>query len=721
MLKWFRYLSIRTKLIWLVLAMFTIPWMGNQYIQEMKEFLLQGQKEALLLTAGGLAIILNERTDLFEQDTGIPEYLGGKNDSFAYQLPRLLQLDGDATDWGEPALRERLSYSKGKTKACDANYDVEDFELTHLMGYRGSWLYALFEVTDQSVVFRDLDRLSVGNSDHLRIVIQHPNETLSRYTLVARGPGRMSAYLVQNDWQSPLIGDPANNIVAVLKEIDGGYAIELRLPRYLVGQYSRLGFTLIDVDDQETRELKARISTYPLAENNEPGRVLLTSPELTSLLRGLNQPNSRIWILDDQQQVRAVVGGLSPLFAVDDERPELVTDFAKAKRYLSDKIDSVLKRPNVKFEDLASNVTVRRDDMILDVLAGSAKADTRRSVDNKVNIVMAGHPIRAGNSVLGAVVVEQSSNAILTRQYELLKSLAAASLLVFAFITGMLIIFAWRLTIRIGRLRDTTEQAITREGRVQERLIPNRHYPRDELGDLGRSITSMLRRLSGYTQYLEGLPDTLAHELNNPLNVVSSSLQNLEQKPGNLNDNKYMERAQAGVHRLRHILTSLTAAANLEEAMRSEDKERLDLANMLPDYVDGAKSIYPKHSFELQLDEGTMHVMGSAEHIAELLDKLIDNATQFGTANTPILVRLRRFKTRAVLSVVNEGPKINEGLLERIFEPMVSLGRKDAKQSHLGLGLYVVRLIAEFHQAHARMRNTTNGKGVVISVSFPAA
>ncbi len=721
MLKWFRYLSIRTKLIWLVLAMFTIPWMGNQYIQEMKEFLLQGQKEALLLTAGGLATILNERTDLFEQDTGVPEYLGEQNDSFAYQLPRLLQLDGDAADWGEPALRERQSYSKGKTKECDANYEVEDFELTHLMGYRGSWLYALFEVTDQSLIFRDLDRLKLGNGDHLRIVIQHPNNTLSRYTIVARGPGRMSTYLVQNDWQSPLIGDPVNNIVAVLKEIDRGYAIELRLPRYLVGQYSRLGFTLIDVDDTQTRELKTQISTYPSAENNQPGRVLLTSPELTSLLRGLNQPNSRIWILDDQQQVRAVVGGLSPLVPTTEERPEAVTQFAKMKRRLSDKIDSVLKRPNVKFEDLASNITVRRDEMILDVLEGSPKADTRRSVDNKVKIVMAGHPIRAGNSVLGAVVVEQSSNAILTRQYELLKSLAAASLLVFAFITMMLIIFAWRLTVRIGRLRDTTEQAITREGRVQEGLIPNRYYPRDELGDLGRSITSMLRRLSGYTQYLEGLPDTLAHELNNPLNVVSSSLQNLEQEQGNLSDNKYMERAQAGVHRLRHILTSLTEAANLEDAMQTEEKERLDLTKMLPDYVEGARSVYPQHRFDLQLGNGSIVVMGSEDHIAELLDKLIDNAAQFGTKNTPITVRLRRFNTRIVLSVENEGPQIDEELQERIFEPMVSLGRKDAKQSHLGLGLYVVRLIAEFHQAYARMRNTTNGKGVVISVSFPSA
>ncbi len=720
MLKWFRYLSIRTKLIWLVLALFTIPWMGNQYIQEMKEFLLQGQKEALLLTAGGLATILNDRNEFFEQNTGVPELLGEKNDSFAYQLPRLVQLDGDSSDWGESVLVERQSYTKGAVKSCGADYQPDDFEMVHLMGYRGSWLYALFEVTDQSIVFRDRNRVKVGYGDHMRIIIQNPDSSLQRYTLVATGPGRMSGYLVQNDWQSPLLGDPVPNIVAVLKETDRGYTIELRLPRYLVSEFSRLGFTILDVDDPDARALKAQISTYPLAENNEPGRVLLTSPELTGLVRGLNQPNSRIWIIDNQQQVRAVVGGLSPPVAVSNKPTFPDTFWGRLQKKISDKLDSVLRRPSVQFVDLASNTTTRRDQMILDVLEGAPKSDARRSVDNKVKIVMAGHPIRAGNSIMGAVVVEQSSNAILSRQYELLKSLAAASLLVFAFITLMLVIFAWRLTVRIGRLRDTTEQAITREGRVQEGMIPGRQYPRDELGDLGRSITSMLKRLSGYTQYLEGLPDTLAHELNNPLNVVSSSLQNLEQEQGALEGNKYVERAKGGVQRLRYILTSLTEAANLEEAMQSDEKQQLDMAKLLSEYIDGARLVYPSHRFELTLAGPSMYILGAGDHIAELLDKLVDNAVHFGAPESVISVSLRQVNSRVILSVSNEGTAVDEELQERVFEPMVSLGRKDAKQSHLGLGLYVVRLIAEFHEAYARMNNRPDGSGVEVSVSFPA-
>lgn len=719
MFKWFRYLSIRTKLVWLVLAMLSIPWMGARYVEEMKDFLLQGQKDALLLTAGGIATILNDRTDLFATDAGVPELLGEESDSFAYQLPRLLQLDGDTGDWGRSVLLERRQYTEGKANQCEANYDPDNFALQHMLGYRGDWLYALFDVTDDKIVYRDMTRRKLGSGDHIRVLIQHPYGPLTRYTLVARGPGRMSAYLVSGDWQSPLLGEPVEDVVAVLRETGYGYVVEMRMPRYLVGRYSRLGFTVIDVDDVESRELRSQISTYPQAENNQPGRVLLTSPEITQLIRGLNQPNSRIWILDKQQQVRAVVGGLSPPRAVEnpDEAPR--NWWQKFQARVTTKLDALLRRPDVVFEDLPSDITVRRDKMIVDVLNGSPRSDSRRSVDKKVRIVMAGHPIRGGSGILGAVVVEQSSHAILRGQYELLKSLASASLLVFAFVTLALIVFAWRLTVRIGRLHDTTERAISREGRVQKSRIPTRVYPRDELGDLGRSITSMLQRLSGYTSYLEGLPDTLAHEMNNPLNVVSSSLQRLEQEQALIRGDKYMERAQAGIQRLKHLLGSLTQAANLEEAMRSEERRLFNLASLLKDYIDGAQSMYELHHFKLDIESDQTFIMGSDDHIAELLDKLIDNAVQFGVPQTTIEIGLHKVPEGTLLTVTNEGAVIAESQQDRVFEPMVSLGRKHAHTSHLGLGLYVVRLIADYHQAHAWMANRIDGTGVVVSVLFP--
>ena len=209
-------------------------------------------------------------------------------------------------------------------------------------------------------------------------------------------------------------------------------------------------------------------------------------------------------------------------------------------------IDALLRRPPAQFTDISPEVTHRPDKIFTSVLKGEPNAATRPSLDEQVEIVVAGYPIKSGEEIMGAVVVEQSSHAILALQYQLLRSLTVVSILVFFFVLITIFIFAWRLTVRIRRLYNTTEQAITSEGRVVEEKIPSRKYAADELGDLGRSITSMLKRLSGYTRYLEGMPDTLAHEMNNPLNVVSSSLEILETDVPDIEHNKHMQRARNG-------------------------------------------------------------------------------------------------------------------------------------------------------------------------------
>jgi len=114
-----------------------------------------------------------------------------------------------------------------------------------------------------------------------------------------------------------------------------------------------------------------------------------------------------------------------------------------------------------------------------------------------------------------------------------------------------------------------------------------------------------------------------------------------------------------------------------------------------------------------------MYILGSGDHIAELLDKLLDNAVQFGVPQTTIEVCLVEREEGLLLTVANEGAVIDERQHERVFDPMVSLGRKDARTSHLGLGLYVVRLIADYHQARAWMANRVDGTGAVVSVLFP--
>ncbi len=70
------------------------------------------------------------------------------------------------------------------------------------------------------------------------------------------------------------------------------------------------------------------------------------------------------------------------------------------------------------------------------------------------------------------------------------------------------------------------------------------------------------------------------------------------------------------------------------------------------------------------------------------------------------------------LQVINTGPPLPDALQERIFDSMISL-REEGGQ-HLGLGLYMVRLIVRFHRGKVRAFNHPDGGRVVFEILLPA-
>jgi signal transduction histidine kinase len=114
-------------------------------------------------------------------------------------------------------------------------------------------------------------------------------------------------------------------------------------------------------------------------------------------------------------------------------------------------------------------------------------------------------------------------------------------------------------------------------------------------------------------------------------------------------------------------------------------------------------------------------VVGTPDLIAQMVDKLVANAVEFGKDGV-IDVSLARDDGDALLSVSNEGPPLPEMEAGHLFDSMVSVrGGGDAAEPHLGLGLYIVRLIAEFHGGRAQAANRPDASGVVVSVTIPLA
>jgi signal transduction histidine kinase len=108
---------------------------------------------------------------------------------------------------------------------------------------------------------------------------------------------------------------------------------------------------------------------------------------------------------------------------------------------------------------------------------------------------------------------------------------------------------------------------------------------------------------------------------------------------------------------------------------------------------------------------------GAPELIAQALDKLADNARSFAPDGGWISITLHKTDDGAEIAVANSGPLLPPAMQERLFDSLVSVrdasgtrGRADVP--HLGLGLYVVRLIAEAHRGGASAHNLADGSGV---------
>jgi dedicated sortase system histidine kinase len=380
----------------------------------------------------------------------------------------------------------------------------------------------------------------------------------------------------------------------------------------------------------------------------------------------------------------------------------------------------LIQRPSEDFSEAVPDDVLATGRDIAAALQGTPGSRTRRTIDGRAVVVSAAHPVWNRNEVAGAVVVEETTNPIATLRSEALQRLLVLTLTVCLGAAALLIAYASWLSQRIRRLRDEAESAIDARGRIA-RLSAGSEAG-DEIGDLSRSFSAMLAKLAQHHAYLESMAGRLSHELRTPIAVVRSSLENLKLAANAEEARPYIERAEQGLARLNTILQRMSEATRLEQGLRTAERERFDLSALVRGCVEGYRLAYAQVPFMLELAGHALPVAGAADLAAQLLDKLVENAVEFSPAGEAVRIALEERDGAALLSVENKGPRLPDEMRGRLFESMVSVrGERAGGGPHLGLGLYVARLIAEFHGGSIEAADLAGGEGVVVRVRLPLA
>ena len=195
-----------------------------------------------------------------------------------------------------------------------------------------------------------------------------------------------------------------------------------------------------------------------------------------------------------------------------------------------------------------------------------------------------------------------------------------------------------------------------------------------------------------------------------------------------------IDRASGGADQLGAIIRALVESTRLEQTVQRAEMSAVDMQAWVDGSLSRYRQVYPSIRFatvaaKFELDEASLRlpipavsIMASPELLQQALDKLIDNAVDFSSdGDIRIVVSLggTDSEPQLTLAVANRGQAIDPARLTQFFDPMYSERTSDSSTMHLGLGLYIVRMIAEAHGGVPIAQNQS--PWVMIGMRLPVA
>ncbi len=684
---------LRTKLLLLALTTLALPWAGCQYAREIESVLRESEQQSLLAVTTTIAGSLKGRQELLFRADSLPgSEASNSRDITPVVLSGAPLIDGLADEWDSDARNVVRVAGPG-------NDSLQLLAATH-----ERWLYLALLVHDNRWVFdasemTPLDPDSIG--DRVWLAFDDKRGGQQRLFFGSTGPGALRGRRIETLEYDREAAVEEPRIGGVWQRSRDGWVMEIGVPLSMVGQH--LGVLIDDRDRRGTP--RTSYGTLEVSDLRATGRLIAASPDLNDHLRQFAQPGVELTVASDTGAV------LTRLDA-----PALPGDYTRMRGFLPRMYRLFLDGGAIPRSVSQADRERSAQELTQRVAHGKPETDLFAGRYENSVIVAAAAPIFSadGKRVIGVIQLAQTADRWLTLRDRALTRLLNLTLFVTLFAVGAAFWFAGRMTLRISRLGAASETALGREGNVS-RLLPESES-RDELGDLSRSFSSLLGRLDEYTGYLRTLAGKLAHEIRTPLTIIRSSLENLESESTSDNARIYIARAREGSERLGAILSAMGAATRVEEAIAHSERQRFDLSALVRATAAAYGTAFPNRRFACETPDDPVHMTGAPELIVQMLDKLVDNAVDFSADGATISIVLRADGDQAEISVANPGPPLPPEAATRLFESLWQSRAEADKRPHFGLGLYIVRLIAEFHGGTARAANLPDNSGAIFSV-----
>ena len=178
------------------------------------------------------------------------------------------------------------------------------------------------------------------------------------------------------------------------------------------------------------------------------------------------------------------------------------------------------------------------------------------------------------------------------------------------------------------------------------------------------------------------------------------------------------------VSQLVHLVDDLLDLSRINHGHIELRLEPTDLVDVVRDAIDAAKLTFERARVrvEASLVESAVMVTGDQSRLTQIVGNLLSNAGKFSNPGDVVHIELERRDASAIIRVRDQGLGIDPSELEHIFEMFVQADKGSGRMSAgLGIGLTIVRQLAELHHGTVTARSPGRGLGAEFEISLPLA
>lgn len=284
-------------------------------------------------------------------------------------------------------------------------------------------------------------------------------------------------------------------------------------------------------------------------------------------------------------------------------------------------------------------------------------------------------------------------------------------------VTTAVALILWRWTRPLWRDLEALEAATARVG--QGDFGVRADVPRSSmLEPIATAFNGMAGRVQALLQSHRDLEHGVAHELRTPLAQLKFDLELARTTASPAEREQRFDAMQRDVVELEELVNELLVLANLREAPPYRPRE-VPAGELVDELLRRAHDEMRAAGRAIAI-EGPRHVPDSlvcdAKYLSRALANVLRNAVRY--ARSRVAVTVERAGARTTISIDDDGPGVPPQERERLFEPFTRLeGSRGRDSGGVGLGLAIVRSVAEWHGGEARISDSPLG-GARVSISW---